>query len=156
MVVPTHQLNTVEYAVFCAFVDKKGIFTIRSKCIFLEKSNNSKRTLISDLCCPEIVFAFKIFDLLLYWKSLYGKFGGLIVLLEYVSKQNMLIVSILMSKQHHFYCNMKVKQISQLTRKCRERRGDIGWKNLSGKLSGDEAKKWFFLTGKRLKTIYFT
>ena len=41
---------------------------------FLEKSNNSKRTLISDLCCPEIVFAFKIYDLLLYWKSLYGKF----------------------------------------------------------------------------------
>ena len=121
---------------------KKAFLQYVQNAFFLEKSNNSKRTLISDLCCPEIVFAFKIFDLLLHWKSLYGKFGGLIVLLEYVSKQNMLIVSILMSKQHHFYCNMKVKQMSQLTRKCRERRGDIGWKNSSGKLSGDEAKKF--------------
>ena len=76
------------------------------------------------------------------WSLLiFQMFGGLIVLLEYVSKQNMLIVSILMSKQHHFYCNMKAKQISQLTRKCRERQSDIGWKSLSGKLPGDEAKK---------------
>lgn len=85
--------------------------------------------------------------------SIFQMFGALIVLLEYVNKRNMLIVSILMSKRRHLFLKMKAKRISQLTQKRREvwykqGRSDKWWKNLlSGKLSGDEWQRNFRLTG---------
>ena len=75
---------------------------------------------------------------------IFQMFGVLAMLVEYINKWDMIIISMLTSKKRHMYWKMKAKRLSQLRRKCwvswfKQGRTDQWWDNLlSGELPNEE------------------